>query len=97
MAKILDRLVYQLKKNGMSKDKAYAVAVSRLQKAGNLKRGSTEPTSKGKKRGEMTPAQRAKDRARKTLKTDSGKTVYYNKKNNSATLKRPSKSVKARA
>ena len=32
MPKILDRLVYQLKKNGMSEKQAYAVAVSQLQK-----------------------------------------------------------------
>jgi hypothetical protein len=65
MSKILDRLVRQLQAKGMPKDKAFAVATKSLQKAGNIKKGSTEPTAKGKKRGNMTPGQRAKDRASK--------------------------------
>lgn len=63
MPKILDRLVTQLMEKGMSRSKAYAVAVSSLQKSGNLKKGSTEPTKKGIVRGNMTPEERAKDRA----------------------------------
>lgn len=96
MPKILDRLVKQLKTNGKSKEAAYAIAVSSLQKSGNLKPGSTEATSKGIKRGEMTPAQRAKDRAAK----DSGgkpSDYSYNKHNNSAVKGRVSKNVKRRA
>ena len=96
MPKILDRLVSQLIKNGMDKDKAYAVAVSQLQKAGNLKKGSTEATSKGLKRGEMTPAQRAKDRA---AKTSGGKAsdYRYNKHNNTAVKGGVNKKVEKRA
>lgn len=85
-AKILARLVRQLQAKGKSKQAAEAIAVSALQKSGNLKKGSTKPTAKGVKRGNMTPAERAKDRASKR----SGKktTAYkYNSKTNRATLK----------
>lgn len=95
MPKILDRLVSQLKANGKSEKAAYAIAVSGLQKSGNLKKGSTEATAKGKKRGKMTPAERAKDRVRKH--TGTKKKLHYNKKNNTATIKKPSKNVKRRA
>ena len=96
MPKILERLVSQLVKNGMPKDKAYAVAVSKLQKSGNLKKGSTEPTEKGERRGNMTPAQRAKDRA---AKRSGGKAsdYKYNKHNNTAVKGKVNKNVKKRA
>lgn len=68
MPKILDRLVSQLKANGMAEDKAYAVAVSQLQKSGNLKPGTTKATAKGTKRGNMSPAERAKITDSKRLK-----------------------------
>jgi hypothetical protein len=86
MPAILNRLVSQLKAKGKSDQAARAIAVSALQKSGNLKKGSTEATTKGKKRGAMTPGQRAKDRASKKSgkKTSSYK---YNKKTNRATLK----------
>lgn len=96
MPKILDRLVSQLKANGMSEKQAYAVAVSQLQKSGNLKKGSLEATKKGKVRGQMTPAQRAKDRAAK--KSGGKPSDYkYNKKNNSAVKGKVNSSVKKRA
>jgi len=63
MPKILDRLVKQLMDQGKTRSQAYAIAVSSLQKSGNLKKGSTEPTKKGIVRGNMTPEERAKDRA----------------------------------
>lgn len=96
MARILDRLVSQLKANGVPEDRAYAIAVKKLQESGNLKKGSTEPTSKGKKRGDMTPAQRAKDRA---AKKSGGKAsdYKYNKKNNTAVKGKINKNVKKRA
>jgi len=65
MPKILDRLVGQLQAKGKSKEAAYAIAISSLQKSGNLKKGSKKATPKGKKRGKMTPSARAKDRASK--------------------------------
>ena len=36
-----------------------------MQKAGNIKKGSQEATAKGIKRGNMTPAARAQDRAQR--------------------------------
>lgn len=65
MPKILDRMVSQLRAKGYDKKSAYAIATSSLQKSGNLKKGSNKATAKGKKRGAMTPAARAKDRAAK--------------------------------
>ena len=94
-AAILKRLISQLKANGMSEGQARAVAIKKLQESGNLKKGSTEATAKGKKRGKMTPAQRAKDRA---AKKSGGKAsdYKYNKKNNSAVKGKVNKSVKKR-
>lgn len=87
MPAILDRLVKQLVAKGKSKSSAFAIATSVLQKSGNLKKGSTDATSKGKRRGAMTPAQRAKDRASK--KSGNSKSSYkYNSKTNRATLKK---------
>jgi hypothetical protein len=74
MPKILDRLVQQLKAKGKSTKSAYAIATSRLQKAGNLKIGTNQATAKGTKRGNMTPSQRAKDRQSKY--TGNPKSVY---------------------
>lgn len=86
MPAILTRLVSQLKAKGMSDSQAYAVATKTLQKAGDLKKGSTKATSKGKKRGAMTPAARAKDRAAKRSKHKTSD-YKYNAKTNLATLK----------
>lgn len=95
MPKILDRLVSQLKANGMDEKKAYAIAVSQLQKSGNLKKGSTEATAKGERRGNMTPAQRAKDRAAK--KSGGKPSDYrYNKNNNTAVKGKINSAVKKR-
>ena len=65
MPKILERLVSQLQAKGMPQSRAYATATSTLQKAGDLKPGSTEPTKKGVQRTAMGAAGRAKDRAAK--------------------------------
>jgi hypothetical protein len=88
MPAILDRLVSQLKAKGYPASKAYAIAVSQLQKQGNLKKGSTEATPQGKKRGAMTPGERAKDRQ---AKYDGGKPsdYKYNAKTNIATKRNP--------
>ena len=95
MPKILDRLVSQLVANGMDKNKAYAVAVSKLQKSGNLKKGTTKATAKGEKRGNMTPAERAKDRAAK--KSGGKPSDYkYNKHNNTAVKDKINSKVKKR-
>ena len=86
MPAILDRLVKQLRAKGKSKDAAFAIATSALQKSGNLKKGTKKATPKGKKRGKMTPGARAKDRASK-LSGKSKSKYNYNKKTNRATLK----------
>lgn len=86
MPAILERLVSQLQAKGKSKSSAFAIATAALQKSGNLKKGTQEATDKGKKRGAMTPSQRAKDRASKRSKHKSSD-YKYSKKNNVATLK----------
>ena len=69
-----------------SKKHKVTIATSKLQKSGNLKKGTTKPTAKGLARGKMTPGQRAKDRASKA--SGNSKSSYkYNKKTNRATLK----------
>jgi hypothetical protein len=60
MPKILDRVVNQLKAKGVANP--YAVGVSAMQKAGNLKKGTLQATKQGVRRGNMTPAQREKAR-----------------------------------
>lgn len=87
MPKILERLVSQLKAKGKSASAAYAIATSALQKSGNLKKNSTEATAKGKRRGNMTPAARAKDRAAKKSKHKTSE-YKYNSKTNLATLRK---------
>ena len=86
MSKILSRLVSQLKAKGKSTKVAYAIATSIMQKSGNLKIGTKTDTAKGSKRGNMTPAERAKDRMAKISRKP--KSAYtYNSSTNRATLK----------
>jgi len=84
---ILNRLVGQLERKGMSKSKAHAVAISTLQKSGSLKKNTKKLTVKGKKRQKMGAEGRAKDRA--ASKSNKKKSQYvYSKKTNRATLKK---------
>lgn len=86
MPAILERLVSQLRAKGKSKSSAFAIATAALQRSGNLKPGTQQATPKGNRRGAMTPAQRAKDRASKI--SGKSKSKYkYSKKTNRATLK----------
>ena len=86
MSKILNRLVSQLKAKGKSTQVAYAIATSIMQKTGNLKIGTKTDTAKGKKRGDMSPAERAKDRQSKI--SGKPKSAYsFNSSTNRATLK----------
>tara|TARA_R100001126_G_C4880722_1_gene178951 strand:+ start:1702 stop:1965 length:264 start_codon:yes stop_codon:yes gene_type:complete len=87
MPRILDRLVSQLKNKGYNQKKSYAIATSKLQKAGHLKKGTNTATLKGKLAGAKTPAQRAIQRAVK-LSGKSPKAYVYNPKTNRATLKK---------
>jgi len=67
MPDILDDAVKSIMRENpkMDKSSAYAIAVSTLQKAGDLKKGTYESTEKGKRRAEMSKASRAKTRAEK--------------------------------
>jgi hypothetical protein len=67
------------------------LAESILKKRGDMKRDG-ELTSKGKKRDNMTAAERAKDRALKASKKSNrtAKDYVYNPNTNSATLKKRS-------
>lgn len=84
MPKILERLVGQLQAKGMDKSKAYAIATSQQQKAGNLKKGTQELTAKGARRQAMGAEGRAKDRAAKAAGGKPSDYVY-SKKTNRAT------------
>jgi len=86
MPAILERLVSQLRAKGKSKSSAFAIATSALQKSGNLKKGTQTATAKGKRRGSMTPSERAKGRASKVSGKSTSK-YKYSKKTNRATLK----------
>lgn len=88
MPAILTRLVGQLTRKGMPIGKAHAVAVSSLQRAGDLQKGSTKATSKGLKRGMMSPGARAKDRAAKASSGHKPGEYSYDAKSNKATLKK---------
>jgi hypothetical protein len=90
VSKLKKRLVGQLKKKGMSTGKAHAVATKTLQKSGNMKKGSTKLTSKGRKRQAMGASGRAKDRAAKASGR-STREYSYSKKTNRATLKKRKK------
>ena len=67
MPAILEDAVKSIMKENpdMKKGAAYAIATKTLQKAGDLKKGTVEATEKGKRRGEMSKATRAKTRAKK--------------------------------
>jgi hypothetical protein len=78
------RLVQQLRANGKPEKDAYAIAQSALRKSGNVD-AKGNATAKGKKRGAMTPAERAKDRA---AKQHGGKpSDYHYKAANNSTVK----------
>jgi hypothetical protein len=88
MPAILERLVSQLKQKGYNESSAYAIATSTLQKSGNLQKGSQKPTAKGIRRGSMTPAQRATDRAMRNSKNKHPMDYLYNPRTNRSTLRR---------
>ena len=64
MPKILDEAVKSIRRDnpGVSESQAYAMGTASLQKSGSLKKGSDKPTQKGKSRGAMSPAERARTR-----------------------------------
>jgi hypothetical protein len=90
MPAILERLVSQLKAKGHDDRSAHAIAVAALQRSGNLKSGTEEPTAKGIKRGRMSPGERAKDRAAKRSGRPT-RDYQYNARTNRATLRKRGK------
>ena len=94
MQNIVARLVEQLMAKGMSRAAAQSIAMTQMRKHGNIN-ASGELTAKGKERSNMTPAERAKDRAAK----ESGGTTSdykYNPYNNTAVKGRVNSKVKRR-
>ena len=79
------RLVKQLKAKGKSEGAAQAIAQSVLSKSGNVDNHG-KATSKGKSRGKMTPAARAKDRKAKV--TGGKPSDYKYKKSNNTAVKK---------
>jgi len=67
MPAILDKAVKSIMRENpdMKESSAYAIATKQLQRSGDLKEGTQEPTKKGSRRGEMSKATRAKTRAKK--------------------------------
>lgn len=94
MPKILERLASQLEAKGIKKNSAYAIATSQMKKSGNID-SHGKATAKGIARGNMTPSERAKDRA---VKSSGGKVsdYKYNSKNNTAVKGTVNSSVKTR-
>ena len=62
MPAILDKAVSKIRSRGVKAASAYPIAVASLQKAGDLKAGSTKATPKGVKRARMSSKQRAATR-----------------------------------
>lgn len=83
---ILVRLISQIRAQGKPAADAERIAISALQKSGNLYKGTTTATPKGVKRGAMTPGARAKDRAAKLSGGKAGD-YKYNAATNRATKK----------
>lgn len=92
MPAIVERLVKQLLDKGYNESKARAIAHSAMVKAGNITEDG-KATLKGAKRGRMTPAQRAKDRAAKS-RGGYPSDYYYNPYNNTAVKGYINKNVK---
>lgn len=90
MPAILERLVSQLQAKGYNRSSAFAIATHSLQKSGDLQKGTQRATPKGARRGMMTPAARAIDRANKTKRRHPMDYVY-NPRTNRATLRKSAK------
>jgi hypothetical protein len=58
MPGLLDKAVDRIKQRGVATSSAWPIAVSAMQKAGNLKKGTVKPTKQGVARNKMTRAQR---------------------------------------
>jgi hypothetical protein len=58
MPGLLDKAVSRIASRGVPTKSAWPIAVSAMQKAGNLQKGSVKPTKQGVQRNKMTRAQR---------------------------------------
>jgi hypothetical protein len=84
---ILKRLTQQIKDNSPGVKNPEAAAIAALRKQGSMEKDSLELTKYGKTRDEMSPGERAKDRASK--RSGHPTTAYnYDAKTNMATLKK---------
>ena len=84
---ILKRLTQQIKENSPGVKDPEAAAITALQRYGSFKKGTTELTEGGKIRNEMSPGDRAIDRAVKRSGRKAGE-YTYDPKTNAATLKK---------
>jgi hypothetical protein len=83
---ILKRLTQQIKDNSPGVKDPEAAAIAALQRYGSFKKGTTELTEHGKTRNEMSPGDRAIDRAVKRSGRKASE-YKYDAKTNAATLK----------
>jgi hypothetical protein len=83
---ILKRLTQQIKDNSPGVKDPEAAAIAALRRYGSMEKDSIKLTEGGKIRNEMSPGDRAKDRASK--RSGHPTTAYnYDAKTNAATLK----------
>jgi hypothetical protein len=86
MPTILKRLTQQIKDNSPGVKDPEAAAIAALRRYGSMEKDSIKLTEGGKIRNEMSPGDRAKDRASK--RSGHPTTAYnYDAKTNAATLK----------
>jgi hypothetical protein len=86
MPTILKRLTQQIKENSPGVKDPEAAAIAALRRYGSMEKDSIKLTEGGKIRNEMSPGDRAKDRASK--RSGHPTTAYnYDAKTNAATLK----------
>lgn len=84
---ILKRLTQQIKDNSPGVKDPEAAAIAALRRYGSMEKDSTKLTAHGKVRNEMSPGERAKDRASK--RSGHPASAYnYDAKTNAATLKK---------
>lgn len=84
---ILKRLTQQIKENSPGVKDPEAAAIAALRKQGSMEKDSMELTKYGTTRNEMSPGERAIDRAVKRSGRKAGE-YTYDAKTNAATLKK---------
>lgn len=89
---ILTRLTQQIKENSPGVKDPEAAAIAALRKQGSMEKDSMALTKYGKTRNEMTPGERAIDRAVKRS-GHSASDYVYNPKTNAALLRKFPKKI----